>query len=155
MFQSHPCSIIWPCHVLISINARNYNRGQNYVGQACRMHCLDHRSVFHLETNVLWAKSYHPPLPPCNVVHEERLADESSNIVSGAGGGGGGRKGGSERILQQFGKRALCPTHFGQDCRLNAGCIYFFNSSYSFRPKFKKYILPNHELEMDLSKVVR
>ena len=26
----------------------------------------------------------------------------------------GGR--GSERILQQFGKKALCPTHFGQDC---------------------------------------
>ena len=29
------------------------NPGQNYVGQACRMHCLDHRSVFHMETNVL------------------------------------------------------------------------------------------------------
>ena len=40
-----------------------YNPGQNYVGQACRMHCLDHRSVFHMETNVLWAKSYFPPLP--------------------------------------------------------------------------------------------
>ena len=29
---------------------------------------------------------------------------------------GGGEAGGSERILQQFGKKALCPTHFGQDC---------------------------------------
>ena len=27
-------------------------------------------------------------------------------------------EGGSERILQQFGKKALCPTHFGQDCML-------------------------------------
>ena len=27
-----------------------------------------------------------------------------------------GGEGGSERILQQFGKKALCPTHFGQDC---------------------------------------
>ena len=35
------------------------------------------------------------------------------------GGGGGGGEGGSERILQQFGKKALCPTHFGQDCRLD------------------------------------
>ena len=25
-------------------------------------------------------------------------------------------RGGSERLLQQFGKKALCPTHFGQDC---------------------------------------
>ena len=74
------------------------------------MHCLDHRSVFHMETNVLWAKSYFPPLPPCNVVRKERLADESSNIASRG-------EGGSERILQQFGKKALCPTHFGQDCR--------------------------------------
>ena len=46
------------------------------------MHCLNHRSVFHMETNVLWAKSYLPPLPPCNVVRKERLADESSNIAS-------------------------------------------------------------------------
>ena len=38
------------------------------MGQACRLHCLNHRSVFHMETNVLWAKSYLPPLPPCNVV---------------------------------------------------------------------------------------
>ena len=30
------------------------------------------------------------PLPPCNVVRKERLADESSNIASGWGGGGGG-----------------------------------------------------------------
>ena len=29
----------------------------------------------------------------------------------------GGGEGGTERILQQFGKKALCPTHFGQDCR--------------------------------------
>ena len=27
---------------------------------------------------------------------------------------------GSERILQQFGKKALCPTHFGQDCQYHA-----------------------------------
>ena len=53
------------------------------------MHCLDHRSVFHMETNVLWAKSYLPP-PPCNVVRKERLAGESSNIPSEGGGGGGG-----------------------------------------------------------------
>ena len=39
-----------------------------------------------METNVLWAKSYLPPLPPCNVVRKERLADESSNIASGKGG---------------------------------------------------------------------
>ena len=32
------------------------------------------------------------------------------------GGEGGGGEGGSERILQQFGEKALCPTHFGQDC---------------------------------------
>ena len=49
------------------------------------------------------------PLPPCNVVRKERLADESSNFASGGWG--------SERILQQFGKKALCPTHFGHDCR--------------------------------------
>ena len=30
----------------------------------------------------------------------------------------GGR--GSERILQQFGKKALCPTHFSQDCLYHA-----------------------------------
>ena len=40
-----------------------YNPGQNYVGQACRMHCLDEWSVFHMETNVLWAKFYLPPSP--------------------------------------------------------------------------------------------
>ena len=51
------------------------------------MHCLDLRSVFHMETNVLWAKSYLPPIPPCNVVRKERLADESSNIASGGGRG--------------------------------------------------------------------
>ena len=78
-----------------------YNPGQNYVGQACRMHCLDHRSVFHMETNVLWDKFYFPPLPQCNIVRKE----ESS-------------EGGSERIVQQFGKKALCPTHFGQDCSI-------------------------------------
>ena len=32
----------------------------------------------------------------------------------------GGR--GSERLLQQFGKKALCPTHFGQDCRKARVC---------------------------------
>ena len=54
-----------------------------------------------------------PPLPPCNVARKERLADESANIASGG-------EGGSERILQQFGKKALCPTHFGQDCLYHA-----------------------------------
>ena len=76
-----------------------YNPGQNYVGQACRMHCLDHRSVFHMETNVLWAKFYLPPLPPCNVVRKERLAEESSNIASGGG------KGGASEYCRNSGKR--------------------------------------------------
>ena len=31
-------------------------------------------------------------------------------------GRGGAGEGGSERILQQSGKKALCPTHFGQNC---------------------------------------
>ena len=46
-----------------------YNPGQNYVGQACRIHCLDHRSVFHMEKNVLWAKSYLTPPPPPPLPH--------------------------------------------------------------------------------------
>ena len=53
------------------------------------------------------------PPPTCNVARRERLADESSNIASGG-------EGGSERILQQFGKKALCPTHFGQHCLYHA-----------------------------------
>ena len=79
-------------------NSATYNPGQNDVGQA------------------FFGPNPTPPpgFPPCNVVRKERLADESSNIASGGGGGGG--EGGSERILQQFGKKALCPTHFGQDC---------------------------------------
>ena len=80
----------------------NFNPGQNYVGQACRMHCLDHRSVFHMETNVLWAKSYFPPLPPCNVVRKERLADQSSNIASGG-------KGGASENCSNSGKRHFVP----------------------------------------------
>ena len=47
-----------------------------------------------METNVLWAKFYLPPLPPWNVVRKERLAEDSSNIAYG------GR--GRERILQEF-----------------------------------------------------
>ena len=80
----------------------NYNPGQNYVGQASRMHCLDHRSVFHMETNVLWAKFYLPPLPPCNVVRKERLAEESSNIASG-------EKGGASEYCSNSGKRHSVP----------------------------------------------
>ena len=80
-----------------------YNPGQNYVGQACRMHCLDHRSVFHMETNVLGAIFYLPPLPPCNVVHKERLAEESSNIASRG-------KGGASEYCWNSGKR-LCVPH--------------------------------------------
>ena len=66
------------------------------------MHCLDHRSVFHMETNVLWAKSYLPPLLPCNVVPKERLADESSNIASGG-------KGGASEHCSNSGKRHFVP----------------------------------------------
>ena len=66
------------------------------------MHCLDHRSVFHMETNVLWAKSYLPLLPPCNVVRKERLADESSNIASGG-------KGGASEYCSNSGKRHFVP----------------------------------------------
>ena len=66
------------------------------------MHCLDHRSVFHMETNVLWAKSYFPPLPPCNVVRKERLADQSSNIASGG-------KGGASENCSNSGKRHFVP----------------------------------------------
>ena len=80
-----------------------YNLGQNYVGKACSVHCLDHRSVFHMKTNVLWAKSYLPPLPPCNVVRKERLADESSNIASGGG------KGGASQYCNNSGKRHFVP----------------------------------------------
>ena len=84
-----------------------YNPGQNYVGQACRMHCLDHRSVFRMETNVLWAQSYFPPpppppLPPCNVVRKEKLADDSSNIASGG-------KGGASEYCSNSGKRHFVP----------------------------------------------
>ena len=92
-----------------------YNPGQNYVGQACRMHCLDNRSVSHMETNVLWAKYYFPPLSPCNAVRKERLADESSNIAWGGVGG----EGGTSESCSNSGK-TLCPTHFGQDCLYHA-----------------------------------
>ena len=63
------------------------------------------------------------PPPPCNVVRKERLADESSNIASGG-------EGGSERILQQFGEKALCPTHFGQDCRIARLVFYIINQAF-------------------------
>ena len=53
----------WKFHLTRALLVWSYNPGQNYVGQACRMHCFDNRSVFHMETNVLWAKSYLPPSP--------------------------------------------------------------------------------------------
>ena len=74
------------------------------------MHCLDHRSVFHMKTYVLWAKSYLPPPPPSpHAMLFVRKGLPTSRPTLHRGGGGGG----SERILQQFGKKALCPTHFG------------------------------------------
>ena len=72
------------------------------------MHCLDHRSVFHMETNILWAKSYLPPSPHAMLFVRKGLPTCRPTLHRG--------EGGSERILQQFGKKALCPTHFGQDC---------------------------------------
>ena len=92
-----------------------YNPGQNYVGQACRMHCLDHLSVIHMETNVLWAKSYLPPPSPHAMLFVRKGLPTSRPTLHRGGGEGGG-EGGSKRILQQLGKKALCPTHFGQDC---------------------------------------
>ena len=47
-----------------------------------------------------------PPLPPCNVVHKERLAKESSNTASGGGGGG---KGGASEYCSNSGKRHSVP----------------------------------------------
>ena len=47
------------------------------------------------------------PLPPCNVVRKERLAEESSNIASGGGGGGG--KGGASEYCSNSGKRHSVP----------------------------------------------
>ena len=43
-----------------------------------------------------------PPPPPCNVVRKERLADESSNIVSGG-------KGGASEYCSNSGKRHFVP----------------------------------------------
>ena len=58
------------------------------------------------------------PLPPCNVVRKERLADESSNIASGG-------KGGASGYCSNSGKRHFDPhilarivyiTHFHYKC---------------------------------------
>ena len=69
-----------------------------------------------------WKQTFFGPnstkFPPCNVVRKERLAEESSNIASG--------EGGSERTLQEFGKKVLCPTHFGQDCSIQMTVDVFF-----------------------------
>ena len=43
-----------------------------------------------------------PPLPPCNVVRKERLADESSNIAPGG-------KGGASENCSHSGKRHFVP----------------------------------------------
>ena len=43
-----------------------------------------------------------PPLPPCNVVRKETLADESSNIASGG-------KGGASEYCSNSGKRHFVP----------------------------------------------
>ena len=62
---------------------------------ACRMHCLDHRSGFSHGNRRSLGQILPSPLPPCNVVHKERLAEELSNIASGGKGGGGGGGGGA------------------------------------------------------------
>ena len=41
----------------------SYNPGQDCVGHSCRMQCLDHRSFFTWNTNVLRAKFYPLPFP--------------------------------------------------------------------------------------------
>ena len=43
-----------------------------------------------------------PPLPPCNVVHKERLAEESSNIASAG-------KGGTSEYCRNSGKSHSVP----------------------------------------------
>ena len=69
------------------------------------------------------------PLPPCNVVRKERLADESSNIASG-----GGR--GERATIAAIRKKALCPTHFGQDCRymILLGLIFLAGANVGLTP---------------------
>ena len=95
------------------------------------MHCLDHRSVFHMATNVLWAKSYLPPPPPMQCCsYGEACRRVVQHCIGGGGGGGGG-------ILQQLGKKALCPTHFGQDCRyanFSVGSVDFHWSEIRYVP---------------------
>ena len=61
-----------------------------------------------MEKNVLWAKSYLPPSTHVMLFVRKGLPTSRPTLHRG--------EGGSERILQQFGKKALCPTHFGQDC---------------------------------------
>ena len=74
---------------------------------------MDHQ----METSVLWAKFYLPPSPHAMLFVRKGLPKSRPTLHrEGGGGGGGGEEGGSERILQQFGKKAQCPTHFGQDC---------------------------------------
>ena len=55
----------------------------------------------------------------------------------------GGR--GSERILQQFEKKALCPTHFGQDCRfmIPHSFLFIFSGRLSLEYTPLKCLIPN------------
>ena len=78
-------------------NSATYNPGQNYVGQA------------------FFGPNPTPPPPPASphAMLFVRKGLPTSRPTLHPGGVG---EGGSERILQQFGKKALCPTHFGQDC---------------------------------------
>ena len=46
-----------------------YNPGQNYVGKACRMHCLDHRSVFTWKQTFFGPNPTFPPPPPPSSPH--------------------------------------------------------------------------------------
>ena len=88
----------------------SYNPGQNYVGQACRMHCLDHRSVFHMETSVIWAKSYFPPSPHAMLFVRKGLPTSRPTLHRGGGGrGGGGGKGGASENCSNSGKRHFVP----------------------------------------------
>ena len=67
-----------------------------------------------------------PPPPPMQCCSLEKAC---RRVVQHCIGG----EGGSERILQQFGKKALCPTHFGQDCSILLVEVlrYFIISSFS------------------------
>ena len=51
------------------------------------MHCLDHRSVFHMETNVLWAKFYLPPSPHGMLFVRKGLPTSRPTLHRGGGRG--------------------------------------------------------------------